>query len=402
MYHFLGQVLAKYTIVTSDFKTVEKKFLDQGIEKTKVKDYLAKFKDLRDKNKLSGDEKNIDLWSKKSFEDFRSFVDKLSKVKTKTEVKKEARVEGAKLIAENEGWKVYEITSHKAAMLYGSNTKWCITEADSQHYQEYSKKNNIYYLISKNLDPRENSWAKIALLVDIEGKKTYWDAKDIMHLRVPDELNIPNFRVEKAVYSITVNGNKYDVLNLPENLEVIGDLDLENTPISSLPAGLRVKGNLILQGAKITSLPAGLKVDGNLDLASSEITSLPEGLTVGRELDLSETKITSLPRGVTIKGNLILDRSAIKSLPEGLTVGGDLRLYETPITLLPAELTVVGDLYLNDSGITSLPPGLTVYWNLDLRETKITSLPDDLIVRKIYVDDAEKIKCSDELRRKLK
>jgi hypothetical protein len=41
-----------------------------------VKDYLSKFKSLRDKNKLSGDEKNIDLWAKKSFEDFQKAVDR--------------------------------------------------------------------------------------------------------------------------------------------------------------------------------------------------------------------------------------------------------------------------------------------------------------------------------------
>jgi hypothetical protein len=56
-----------------------------------VKDYLAKFKELRDKNKLSGDDKNIDLWGKKSFKDFKSFVDKQSKVKTKTEEKKTSK-----------------------------------------------------------------------------------------------------------------------------------------------------------------------------------------------------------------------------------------------------------------------------------------------------------------------
>ena len=342
MINFFSQVKNKYSLVTADFKSVEKKFVDQGIEEPLVKDYLAKFKALRDKNKLSGDEKNIDVWAKKSFEEFREKLDELSKEKTKTAKKKEARTEGAKLIAENEGWRVYEITSHKAAMLYGADTKWCITQADGEHYKDYSDTNNIYYLLSKTLNTRENTWAKVALLVDSKGKKTYWDVLDQDHSAVPAELKIPKFKVENAVHRVTIDGKKYDVMKLPENLKVSGDLDLGYT--------------------KITSLPAGLKVDGDLDLEGTKITSLPAGLTVG----------------------------------------GNLYLYGTPITSLPAGLKVDGHLDLRGTPITSLPAGLQVGGSLFLRGTKITSLPDDLNVEdKIYVDDPAKIQCSDELRKKL-
>jgi len=362
MINFFSQVKNKYSLVTADFKSVEKKFVDQGIDEPLVKDYLSKFKSLRDKNKLSGDEKNIDLWAKKSFEDFQKAVDKLSEVKTKTEKKKEARTEGAKLIAENDGWKVYEITSHKAAMLYGSDTKWCITEADGRQYNSHSDTNNIYYLLSKTLNTRENTWAKIALLVDSKGKKTYWDVLDKDHESVPKELKIPNFKVEKAVHLVTLDGKKYDVNNLPENLKVSGFLHLVGTAITSLPAGLKVGGDLNLGYTKITSLPAGLTVGGYLYLVGTKITSLPAGLKVGGNLDLNHTPITSLPAGLKVGGRLDLSYTKITSLPAGLKVGG----------------------------------------NLYLRRTKITSLPDDLNVEdKIYVDDPAKIQCSDEIRKKL-
>ena len=48
-----------------------------------------------------------------------------------------------------------------------------------------------------------------------------------------------------------------------------GNLNLNNTPITSLPAGLSVGGNLYLRNTQITSLPAGLKVGGNLDLGNT-------------------------------------------------------------------------------------------------------------------------------------
>jgi len=402
MINFFSQVKNKYSLVTADFKSVEKKFVDQGIDEPLVKDYFEKFKALRDKNKLSGNEKNIDLWAKKSFEEFKNKLDELSKEKTKTAKKKEARTEGAKLIAENEGWRVYEITSHKAAMLYGSDTKWCITQADGRQYNSHSDTNNIYYLLSKTLNTRENTWAKVALLVDTKGNKTYWDVLNEDHSAVPAELKIPKFKVEKAVHLVTIDGKKYDVLKLPENLKVSGFLHLEGTKITSLPAGLKVDGFLNLKGTPITSLPAGLKVGGSLYLGYTKITSLPAGLKVGGDLNLYGTPITSLPAGLTVGGYLHLVGTAITSLPAGLTVGGYLYLQDTKITSLPAGLKVGGSLYLSDTPITSLPAGLKVGGSLDLSYTKITSLPDDLKVEdRIFVDDPAKIQCSDEIRKKL-
>ena len=197
-------------------------------------------------------------------------------------------------------------------------------------------------LLSKTLNTRDNPWAKIALLVDSKGNKTYWDVLDKDHESVPKELKIPNFKVENAVHLVTIDGKKYDLNNLPENLKVSGNLNLRNTPITSLPAGLQVDGYLSLEGTKITELPAGLQVDGYLYLYGTAITSLPAGLTVGGGLSLRGTPITSLPAGLQVDGYL------------------------------------------------------------DLRDTPITSLPDDLNVEdKIYVDDPAKIQCSDEIRKKL-
>ena len=51
-----------------------------------------------------------------------------------------------------------------------------------------------------------------------------------------------------------------------------GDLDLENTPITSLPNSLTVGGSLYLGDTKITSLPNGLTVGGNLYLWDTPIS----------------------------------------------------------------------------------------------------------------------------------
>ena len=79
----------------------------------------------------------------------------------------------------------------------------------------------------------------------------------------------------------------------PEDLNIKGDLNLSNTPITSLPDGLKIGGNLYLAYTKITSLPNDLEVKGGLDLESTPITSLPNDLEVGGYLYLNDTPLSS-------------------------------------------------------------------------------------------------------------
>lgn len=192
---FKKKVNCKYNVVIADFKSVELKFIDQDADKSLVQEYIDKFKKLRDKNKLPTSDKNIDTWGKSSFQDFKKFIDNKEKLKTISEEKKLIKHKNAKLIAENDGWRIYHITDHKACKLYGSNTKWCITQSDGIEWSNYDFNNNIYFLISKNL-PSDNPWFKIALLVNEKGTKTYWDALDKDHSSVPSSLHIPNFTAE--------------------------------------------------------------------------------------------------------------------------------------------------------------------------------------------------------------
>jgi hypothetical protein len=183
--------------VTSDFKTTEKKFLDRGVAKDEVKKYLDAFKKLRDANRIHDvQEKNIDFWgTTQSFDEFKSFVDALSEEKSKTETKKLKKMEAAELIAENEDWYVYEITTHEACMLYGSGTKWCITQPDGEHWNEYSSQNNIYFLLSKKLN-KDDKFYKIAVTVDSVGGELCWDALDEDCDSDVESLNIPNVKFE--------------------------------------------------------------------------------------------------------------------------------------------------------------------------------------------------------------
>ena len=74
-----------------------------------------------------------------------------------------------------------------------------------------------------------------------------------------------------------------------------------------------------------------LNVEGDLDLEDTKISSLPDNLTVGGYLNLYKTKISSLPDNLTVGGSLYLSRTPISSLPKNLQV--ELRIYlkNTPL-----------------------------------------------------------------------
>ena len=120
--------------VLADFKTVEKKFSTETRQADEVKDYLSRFKKLKNDSKIKDvTQKDIDSWGKQGWVKFKAFVEELEGKKSKTEEKKEAgiktKAEGAELRAEDENWYVYKILNKDACVLFGAGTKWCITES---------------------------------------------------------------------------------------------------------------------------------------------------------------------------------------------------------------------------------------------------------------------------------
>jgi len=182
-------------LVAADFKTVEKKFIKLGIDKDLVQTYIEEFKELRDKNRIASiSDKNIDNWGKKPWDEFKEFIDDLKKEVSKTQEKKLKKMEGAELVAENDDWYVYYITTHDACRIYGSGTKWCITQPDGKFWKSYTRRLAFYFFISKKLDEKDKFY-KIAMQVNRRGGKKYWNATDQSHARLPSDLNVPKFKV---------------------------------------------------------------------------------------------------------------------------------------------------------------------------------------------------------------
>jgi hypothetical protein len=186
--------------VLGDFKSVEKKFIEQGNKEEDVKKYLDLFKELKDKHRIAEEHRDIDVWGNKPFKDFQTFVDTLSETSSKTSVKKEPHkkhnIEGATFITENDEWIVYRIDTYIGSDLLGSRN-WC-TVRKKDVFESYAKNNTFYYILSKDKN-KEDRWYKIALAMDFKGGKYFWDNNNKQHLSLPSTLNIPSFEMKCLV-----------------------------------------------------------------------------------------------------------------------------------------------------------------------------------------------------------
>ena len=74
-----------------------------------------------------------------------------------------------------------------------------------------------------------------------------------------------------------------------------------------------------------------LNVEGDLDLEDTKISSLPDNLKVGGFLDLGNTPISSLPDNLKVGGSLYLEKTPLSSIPKNLKVGGVFFIGQTPL-----------------------------------------------------------------------
>ena len=109
------------------------------------------------KQRLKSPENDIYYWLKKSPEELEDRLDKLDSIKTRSQKDEEAS-EGAELIYNKNGWKVYHITTYEASVKYGKNTQWCISgskrwsngERGEEYFNNYTSKGIKFYFYIKS------------------------------------------------------------------------------------------------------------------------------------------------------------------------------------------------------------------------------------------------------------
>lgn len=116
-----------------------------------------------------------------NFDILRKIIPTLVKHKTESQRRVLAK-EGAKLVYQNDKYKVYEIDTYDASCFYGTGSRWCTTnKLSDNHFRSYGTgSNKLLYVISKTKTKESDpKFYKIAINVRYGEKHiTFWDAPD--------------------------------------------------------------------------------------------------------------------------------------------------------------------------------------------------------------------------------
>ena len=173
----------------NESKADEQKLIDFVGEET-AKQYLKL------KPRMEQPFNDLYWWIKEgSPQELKDYVDWLTKTKSKSQVEREAK-QGAKLLYNKNGWKIYRIDTYEAATYYGKNTKWCISgnypgsEGQGQTYFDNYKDNGVidYYFI---ISPDNHKWCYLHTEDGFEDS-VLWNEVDDGFTDIRDD-EIPDF-----------------------------------------------------------------------------------------------------------------------------------------------------------------------------------------------------------------
>ena len=223
---------------------------------------------------------------------------------------------------------------------------------------------------------------------------------------------------------IDVDGNAYSWDDLPENLEVRGNIEMEDREYDAdecavvFPRTLKTPGNLIVSVSEQDSPPARIEAGGDIDLFGDGLLVLPElDIHPSMSLEIRHTRIRELAAGLNV-ANLVVVSSPLQSVPDDLVCSGDITLVRTEVGKLPPSLWhlvggvptsrgsvilkgsevsdlgglrgVNGSLDLSKTGMEALPEGLRVESDLRISNTDITEIPEGTwIGRNLVAEDCK-------------
>jgi len=89
---------------------------------------------------------------------------------------KQEVAKGTKKIVEDDRWLILHPETKESSCKYGQGTKWCTAMKDASHYEDYTKKGNLYYIIDKSKEL--GKYYKVALYYTWDGEEQWYDAED--------------------------------------------------------------------------------------------------------------------------------------------------------------------------------------------------------------------------------
>lgn len=166
----------------------------------------------KNRGRLKSPENDYYYWIKKNnWGEFTKLVDDTNKKINAQQSSKE----GAKLLYDKDGWKVYEITTYEASVKYGKNTKWCISGSKrwsgngdgTRFWNDYAQQNVKFYFF---INTKDNHKYALALYPDEDTFEIFND-EDIPIVYIP---NAPFVKEIGVDYMGSPNGDFNKFANL--------------------------------------------------------------------------------------------------------------------------------------------------------------------------------------------
>lgn len=239
-------------------------------------------------------------------------------------------------------------------------------------------------------DPSGKPHATIAVneggIAELSGKQNDLPQTRYLKRLVPFFKTIGDLSYLDGSYGVVMDlgGNVYGYDELPEVLEVQGDLrllhDMRSGPKARLPRVIRATGAVAIEEDVFEGRLELVEAE-RLDVSGKRMLATNCEFRVWGELNLNGSDIEELPDNLAVDGNLRLKGAAIAKLPNGLRVGRELDIKGTDIAALPDDLSV-GSIRIEDTDVTSLG-NLRLLEDLHAANSKLTLLPDDLVVERL-------------------
>ena len=369
-------------------------------------DSLAK-RFLSIKNRLKSPENDIYYWLKKDIVELEDRVNEIENTVSKTKQKEIEKTEGAELVVEGNGWKVYRIDTYEASCLYGKGTQWCTASKEtSSHFNRYKEEGVVlYYFIRNNEKYALALYPKMIGAFNSYGIKTnyeIYDSKDNLLNNSPKELQkvkseLPEIPGIKLTFEILPTKIENGVLVkvypynqgefvIPNSVTSIGRYAFANchslTSITIPNSVTSIGGAAFYNCLSLTSITIPSSVTSIGDYAFSDCGSLtsitiPSSVTsIGNSAFSYCYALTSItiPSSVTSIGEWAFyyctSLTSI-TIPSGVTSIGDYAFYYckslTSITI-PNSVTSIGKrafYYCTSLTIYAEAPSKPTEWNAD-------------------------------------
>lgn len=135
---------------------------------------IEKFKELVNRNQVKGEERNIDYWRKRGWNNFNAFVQKTASKKSITQIKR-SRDSGSYItLVRDSDWTIIVPLNKDASCHWGKNSDWCTTKRYQSYFENYFYKDGVTLIYCFNTN--NEMWAIAAS--DKVGEMEFFNQQD--------------------------------------------------------------------------------------------------------------------------------------------------------------------------------------------------------------------------------